>query len=145
MHDSDPPQDQFPTGEPDPWLQAVWPRRGIFSLRDRPVPPSSLRSEAEVAFELRREDLRERQEKRRTMAWARRGFVVLLFVLALITVVSSAVIVLSFGAGETHLVVPALAAFSGAGAAATFLCRAYWASVRTEVRARGRGSPGDSA
>jgi hypothetical protein len=98
-----------------------------------------------VAFELRREDVRERREKRRTTAGVRRGFYVLLFVLTLITVVSSAVIVLGFAASEIRLVVPALAALSGAGAAATFLCRAYWASVRTEVKARGRGSPSDSA
>lgn len=116
MQDPDPPQEQYPTARSD-------------ALRDRPIAPSSLSSDEEITAELRREDVRDRREKRKGRAWKRRCFIILVLIVAVVALGSSAAVIFGREAEDTRLVLAALAPLSGAAAATAFLARAYWASA----------------
>ena len=93
--------------------------------KDHPAVPSNLHTHEEVAFEREREELRIEKWERHALTWAIRGFVLLLALVTLIVLVSTAVVVVGLSTGDRRFILPPLAPLSGAGAIGALLWRAY--------------------
>lgn len=108
--------------------------------KDVPAVPSNLLTHEEVSLQIAIEGLRVKREKRIGLTWARRSFVYLLCLAALIALVATAVVIVGLSRGEKELVIPALATLSGAGATGALLCRAYINGLDPDGDERGSAS-----
>ncbi|HET9199039.1 MAG TPA: hypothetical protein VFN92_12395 [Solirubrobacterales bacterium] len=95
------------------------------AAEDVPANASDLRTSDEIELEHLREGLRMVQEKRKSFAWLRKGFVTVLAIL--IAVAAMAVFTLAVGlvSGPIELILPSLSVLAGSGGAGIFFWRMY--------------------
>lgn len=100
---------------------------------DMPANASELQTPEEIDLEHQREELRMVQEERKNFGLLRKGFVVVLAILAIVAMM--AVITLTIGLinGPIGLIIPSLSILAGSGGAGVFFWRLY--AERSPARA----------
>jgi hypothetical protein len=97
----------------------------LINREDVPANASDLGTAAEIELEHQREELRMAQEERRTFGWLRKGFVLVLWVLAMVAMMAVVTLTVGLVSGPIELVLPALSVLAGSGGAGIFFWRMY--------------------
>jgi hypothetical protein len=97
----------------------------LIDREDVPANASDLRTAAEIELEHQREELRMAQEQRRSFGWLRKGFVLVLSILAMVAMMAVITLTVGLVGGPIELVLPSLYVLAGSGGAGVFFWRMY--------------------